>query len=192
MSTTILIRDNQLAFSSLLHDGGEQMQEWPHTAYWTPYGFIAPFNYNSTMILDYLEWGRAAFTTPFMGDGGAITPRDKAKAVMIDACGDAHYLILSHSSNGKVGSVLSRQRILTGPGAKYVVAETIMEHEKAMMSLRLKDDMDSALDLYLTNCSFFQHVYEVYDIEWIAKELCEMGMDLPFPSYEGYDPMVKT
>ncbi len=174
MNSPILIKDNTIAFSRLLFSVGEVAVEWPHDVCWTPYGYFIPTNAASANILDYLEHGPPSGEDYAQGSDSTQTYR----GMIIDNLGRVFLLELSTVAEQLV---LTKTRIMTGEGAVFVYADSVFEHEKAMMSMRLRPTLESALEIYLDNTAIFQHQYNVYDIDAISDELDEMGMCLVLP-----------
>lgn len=180
MMSPILVKDDTIAFSRLLYSFGEVAVEWPHDAGWTPYGYFIPVNNNSANILDFLEFGPHS---PYAGASVDRYGENRVHAFMIDALGRVFHLDMDRVKTPEGGTtmLLYKHRVMSGSGAVYAFSDTVLEHEKAMMSMRLSPTLEEALPIYLDNTLMFQHQYEVYDIPAIAQELGEMGFTLPIP-----------
>lgn len=180
MMTPVLVMDDTIAFSRLLYSFGEVAVEWPDHCQYTPYGFFIPINAESANLLDWLEFGPHSPNNYF---SQRTYTDNRVRAFIIDAAERVFYLELDQikGDGGEPVLLFKKQRIMTGPGARYVFADTVLEHEKAMMSIRLATDMEEALSVYLDNTLIFQHQYNVYDIPAITQELRDMGFDIPLP-----------
>lgn len=180
MMSPILVKDDTIAFSRLLFSFGEVAVEWPLMAGWTPYGYFIPVNNQSANILDFLEFGPHS---PYASSSIERYGEARAHAFIIDALGRIFHLDLDRvkTPEGTTALILYKHRVLSGEGAVYAFADAVIEHEKAMMAMRLCDTLEEALPIWLDNTLMFQHQYEVFDIPAIAEELRGMGYTFPLP-----------
>ncbi len=176
MMSTVLIKDEEIAFSRLLYTPSEVVIEWPHDAGYTPYGYLIPVNSASSAILDYLEYG------PHSPNAGlaVFNSETSVHGVLIDHFARVFHVKLLRDKE-KPLAFLYYDRILTGPGAIYALSDLLNEHEKAMMSMRLKPNLQEAVELFEMNTALFNFQYNVYDIPAIAEELRDMGYTLALP-----------
>lgn len=179
MMSTILLMDETIAFSRLLYSIGEVAVEWPDDVQWTPYGYFIPINNLSGDILDFLEYGPHS---PCSEHGVKKYGEGLSRAVMVDHLARVWIVDLDNVKTD-TGHQLSlyKHRIMSGAGARWVYSDTVLEHEKAIMAMRVCPDLEEALSIYLDNSLMFQHQYGVYDIPAIAEELRAMGYTLPLP-----------
>lgn len=180
MMHPVLVMDDTIAFSRLLFSVDEVAVEWPDHVQYTPYGFFIPTNAESASLLDWLEFGPHSPNNYY---GAEMYGENRLRGLIIDSIGRLFQLELDtvNDKDGKAFLAFRKTRVLSGPGARYVFSDTVLEHEKAMMSMRLSFNMEEALETWLDNTAIFQHQYNVYDIPAIAEELRDMGFDLPLP-----------
>ena len=184
MASAILIKDNEIAFSRLLSSNlGEVAVEMPDDGNYTPYGFLAGITESVNYIHEYLEKGPQEFYVPYgFYKDEIITTENASNGVLITAQNCVYRLRLVYPNpRSNEYPILHALPIRIGNGAKWVLAENVAEHEKAMMSMRLKPTLDEALKLYTSHSQNLQHVYDILDIGDITRDLQEMGYDLPLP-----------
>lgn len=182
MGAAILLQNDTLAYSRILSSIGEVTIDWPDDGVYTPYGFIMGLNAEVTHIAEFLEQGPDDFHIPYVFLDGVPHKHHRVHGVLIDARQNVYHLDLNFPNpGGDHYPILKCQRIFTGPGANWVLADTVTEHEKAIMSLRLCETMGEALELFTNHTNCMQHMYVMVKVTDIAKNLEEMGYDLRLP-----------
>lgn len=176
MSNTVLLKDSTIAFSTYPQSDMNQVNELPEHTLWTRYGYIAPFDYDSGQIIDWIELGPEKFIMPYRADSRSGAAKEfNPQALLITRDEKVYHLRLIYADHAEGGNIaLSIKRVFHGPGAKYVLAESHAEHDRAFLCMKLSKDMDGALDIFERNTSSTQFLYKKAEVGFIAKQLRRM------------------
>lgn len=173
MSNTVLLKDNTVAFSAYPQNSALQLNEWPDEAHWTKYGYLIPFDYDSGQIVEFMEVGPEEFIVPLRAgqDKGAVKDFNP-QALLITRDAKVYHLRLIYPMPGESTTVgLSVKRVFCGEGAKFVISDSMAEHDRAFLCMKLTPDMDKALDLFERNTEATQFTYKLLQISEIAQKL---------------------
>lgn len=168
----IMIRDDDIAFSKNISKFNGEFYRISQAMLLTHYGFLVPLNISSMAFLDYFEDGM----------GRIELGERNAKALLVDWRERVYELAMTRSSAGD--GIVSKMRLITGPGTRYAKASSHVEEQKAMTALDVTDSLKEAVKVLTPNLYVGHADYVVLSIPSIAEGLtkakCTRNMPLNF------------
>jgi hypothetical protein len=165
----ILIYDRKIAFSRNISKYNGNFYRVDNAMLITPFGFLVPLNASSMDFLDYFEDGSVCLESG----------ERHCKALLVDHRARVYELAMMVPQEGEI--IVSKMRVLVGPGTRYAKASVPHEEEKAMVALDISSSMEEAVKALAPNLYAAHSAYCILNIEGMAEGLRKIDCTKPFP-----------